>query len=70
MLIHRAGFESIEIRGIPGTIHSLRDETIQVHTGQGLLSLMEVQMEGRRRMSSKELLRGFSIKVGDRLGFK
>ena len=68
MLIHRAGFESIETRGIPGTIHSIREETIQVHTGQGLLSLMEVQMEGRRPMSSKELLRGFPIKVGDRLG--
>jgi methionyl-tRNA formyltransferase len=70
MLIHRAGLESSEIQGTPGTIHSFQGGTIQVQTGQGLLSLREVQIEGHRRISTQELLRGFTIKVGDRLGFK
>ncbi len=68
MLIHRAGLGSNVAGGAPGTIHSLREGSIEVHTGQGLLSLLEVQMEGHRRMSSKELLHGFPVKVGDRLG--
>jgi methionyl-tRNA formyltransferase len=68
MLIHRASLESNEIQGTPGMIHSFKEGTIQVRTGQGILSLREVQIEGHRRMSSEELLRGFSIKVGDRLG--
>jgi methionyl-tRNA formyltransferase len=70
MLIHQAGWESNEIRGTPGTIHSLREGALQIVTGRGILTLKEVQMEGHRRMSSKELLQGFPIKAGDRLGIK
>ena len=70
MLIHQAVPDSEDIKGIPGTVHSLKEGVIRVRTGQGLLSLREVQIEGHRRMSTQELLRGFSIKVGDRLGLK
>jgi methionyl-tRNA formyltransferase len=69
ILIHRAGLETNDIQGTPGTIHSIKEGTILVHTGRGLLSLGKVQIEGHRSMSSEELLRGFPIKVGDRLGF-
>jgi methionyl-tRNA formyltransferase len=69
LLIHRAEVEPVGVVGTPGTIHSLAGGSIQVHTGQGLLSLKDVQMEGHRRMSSEELLRGFTIKEGDRLVF-
>lgn len=70
MLIHQAGPEPDEIQGTPGTIHSFQNGTIRVQTGRGLLSLKEVQIEGHRRMPTRELLRGFSIRVGDRLGIK
>jgi methionyl-tRNA formyltransferase len=70
LLIHQAGLEPDEIQGTPGMIRSLREGAFQVCTGQGTLSLKEVQLEGHRRMSSRELLQGFPIKVGDRLGFK
>lgn len=70
MLIHQAGLGPGNVQGIPGTIHSFQEGTIQVHTGHGLLSLKEIQMEGHRRLSSKELLRGLPLKVEDRLGFK
>jgi len=68
LLVHRSVLGSREERGIPGTIYSLQEGCIQVQTGQGILTLMEVQMEGHRSMSSEELLRGFSLKVGDGLG--
>jgi methionyl-tRNA formyltransferase len=42
-----------------GTI--LPDESsLQIATGTGLLQLEEVQLEGKRRMSAADFLRGFS----------
>ena len=68
LIIHRARPDSIEIMGTPGTIHSLEQGHIQIQTGQGLLTILEAQVEGHRRMSSEELLRGFALKAGVRLG--
>ena len=39
-----------------------------VSTGEGCLSLIEVQPEGKRRMGGSEFVRGYRVKVGD--GFK
>lgn len=68
LIIHKAGPESLKITGAPGTVISLEGDGIRIQTGQGLLTIFEAQLEGHRRMSSEELLRGVSIKVGDRLG--
>jgi methionyl-tRNA formyltransferase len=68
LIIHRAKPESMDILGTPGAIYSLEQGRVQIQTGQGLLTILEAQWEGHRRMSSEELLRGFSLKVGDRLG--
>jgi methionyl-tRNA formyltransferase len=68
LIIHRVSIDSSEKMGTPGTVIFLNESRIQVQTGQGLLSLLEIQMEGHRKMLSEELLRGFSLKVGDRLG--
>ena len=47
----------VDIRGEPGEI--LRSETeLVIATGKGALSLSEVQLEGKRRMSAAEFLRG------------
>ena len=32
------------------------------------LELLEVQMEGKKKMSAKEFLRGFQVKSGERVG--
>jgi len=37
-----------------------------VNTSDGQLSLTEVQLEGKKRMSSAEFLRGFRLRTGDR----
>jgi len=42
----------------PGTIHSDGKKYLQVATGDGWLSLTEVQMEGKKRMSVSDFLRG------------
>jgi len=51
----------------PGEITSSDARTgLVVNTADGQLSLTEVQLEGKRRMSSVEFLRGFRLQAGDR----
>ncbi len=51
----------------PGTVISL-SEGIDLATGQDILRLKEVQLEGRKRMSAADFLRGHKMKEGDVLG--
>jgi methionyl-tRNA formyltransferase len=46
--------------GAPGSISTPNDAEVLVATGRGALRLDEVQLEGKRRMSAAEFLRGFS----------
>lgn len=51
-----------------GVIH-LHEGRLLVGCGEGsMLELEEVQMEGKRRMPAAEILRGFQINSGERLG--
>lgn len=68
LIIHRARPEPSQALGQPGTVFSLEGNGIRVLTGNGLLALQEVQLEGRRRMTSRDLLTGFPLSPGDRLG--
>ena len=52
----------------PGALHIPGDE-LCVGCGHGTsIVLDEVQMEGKRRMSASEFLRGFQLRTGERLG--
>jgi methionyl-tRNA formyltransferase len=49
----------VDLTGQPGEI--LRsDKDLIIAAGQGALSLVEVQLEGKRRMSTPEFLRGYA----------
>lgn len=53
----------VDLNGQPGEI--LRsDKDLIVATGKGALSLTEVQLEGKRRMSAGEFLRGYGALLG------
>jgi methionyl-tRNA formyltransferase len=56
------------LAGAPGAVIRHLRRGIIVGTGEGSLLLLEVQLEGKRRMSATEFLRGFSLPVGSRLG--
>jgi len=39
--------------------------SMEVQTGDGVLSLLEVQLEGKKRMQIDAFLRGYKVEVGD-----
>lgn len=51
-----------------GTVTEMSPVHLFVATGEGQLSLLEVQLEGKRRMPIEEFLRGHAIQPGMRLG--
>ncbi|MGX8728320.1 MAG: hypothetical protein ACSW75_02000, partial [Lachnospiraceae bacterium] len=51
-----------EVNPQPGTLTRLPDGTLAVQTGKGLLLPLEVQLEGKRRMTIQEFLRGYRMK--------
>jgi len=50
----------VGLRGTPGEILKCENELV-VATGKDALSLREVQLEGKRRMSAGEFLRGHRV---------
>jgi methionyl-tRNA formyltransferase len=53
--------------GPPGTILALGAKALTVACGEGALDLLELQLEGRRRMPAVEAGRGLSLRVGETL---
>ncbi len=54
--------------GAPGQVLGLAKRGLIVGTGIGSVLLLEVQLEGKRRMSATEFVRGFPLSVGTTLG--
>lgn len=52
----------------PGTIVRVGKDCLAVQTGSGLLSLLEVQLEGKKRMEVDAFLRGYQVEEGTCLG--
>ena len=52
----------------PGTIVAASAEGIHVSSGQGVVTIMQLQPAGRRSMSAKEFLAGHGLKPGDQFG--
>jgi methionyl-tRNA formyltransferase len=59
--------EGVKIRRInlPGTL-ALEGERLYVECTDGLLEILEVQQQGKKRMTGKEFARGFRFKEGER----
>lgn len=51
-----------------GTIIKITKDTFTVITGEHALEIEEVQLQGKRRMTSEDFLRGYSLKIGTKLG--
>lgn len=52
----------------PGTVAAVGKQDFTVATGQGILRIRELQLEGKKRMSAHDFLLGVRIAPGDKLG--
>jgi methionyl-tRNA formyltransferase len=65
--VHRA-LPVHRLSGHEGMVHHIGNRGVVVTCGRGALLLLEVQLEGKRRMSAVEFVRGFALPVGTILG--
>ena len=49
----------------PGTIVEVGKNSFTIQTGDGKLEILEVQLEGKKRMDAGSFLRGVSVEKGD-----
>ncbi len=67
--IWKAAVETQDVqKAKPGIVTAVEKDRITIQTGQGLLQLLEVQLEGKKRMATDAFLRGFPVEVGTVLG--
>lgn len=52
----------------PGMVVGVDKEAFYVKTGEGILKILSVQPEGKKRMPVKDFLLGYQIKAGEQLG--
>lgn len=50
-----------------GEVVKVAKDSIVVKTGEGLLKLLQVQLEGKKRMYVEDFLRGYEVQIGDKL---
>ena len=51
----------------PGIVIALDKESFTLATGEGALRIRSLQLEGKKRMSCAEFMRGYEVKVGETL---
>jgi len=49
----------------PGVVLERTNDSLIVGTGEGAVSLLEIQQEGKRRLGIEEFLRGYKIETGE-----
>lgn len=62
-----AGGVSDEGNALPGTVVRVDRDAFYVQTGKGVLKILEVQPEGKKRMAVKDFLLGYPVEAGERL---
>jgi methionyl-tRNA formyltransferase len=63
--IHRGGVREGKGAGKAGTVLWVGTDVIEIETGKGSYLLKELQLGGKRRMSTRDFLSGHPISVGE-----
>jgi methionyl-tRNA formyltransferase len=66
--VRQSNPETGETAAEPGEVIEIRKDSFDVMTGDGVLVLKELQLEGKKRMSADAFLRGYQITKGTKLG--
>lgn len=56
------------LAGAPGEVVAVEKDRLWVATGEGLLALTELQLEGKKRLGAREFLAGHPLRTGTLLG--
>ena len=57
-----------EVPGEPGAVVAVDKQSFTVATGEGSIKILELQIEGKKRMACKDFLLGYPVSVGEILG--
>jgi methionyl-tRNA formyltransferase len=60
--------DEIQADAEPGTVIAVDKQSITVAAGEGGLQILELQIEGKKRMACKDFLLGYPVSVGEKLG--
>lgn len=67
--IWKASPEAGSVKGhVPGEVTEVTKDSVAIATGEGLLRIWELQLEGKKRMSCHDFLLGVKVKAGDIFG--
>jgi methionyl-tRNA formyltransferase len=66
--VHRAALAAVAASATPGTVVAATPAGIDVATGDGTLRLIDVQLEGKRRLDAAAFLAGHRVPPGTCLG--
>ena len=67
-ILQASAMPSSHIKAENGTVNEIGEDTISVQTGDGILGISQLQLEGGRPQTVREFLNGHQMHVGDRLG--
>ena len=56
--------------GEPGTVSSVDKKTFTVNCSEGKLRILELQLQGKKRMNTADFMRGHAMNAGDRFTAK
>ncbi len=65
--IWKAVVENGGDKNLAGTVCAVNKKALKIQTGDGILSLQEVQLEGKKRMDVEAFLRGYEVTEGTKL---
>ena len=66
--LHRAVVVDTAAPANPGTVVDAGGDDLDIATGAGTLRILELQLEGKRRLRTREFLAGQPLHAGDKLG--
>lgn len=65
LIIHKAAPNLANYNQTPGTLVEVKKDLIRVQTGSGCLDLLQVQLPGNQRVTTREFLNGFQVTSGE-----
>jgi methionyl-tRNA formyltransferase len=68
MKIWSATVENRNADGKTGEVIEVGKDYFLVQTGEGLLNIRELQLEGKKRMDTRSFLQGVKLSIGEQLG--